>query len=148
MIREDRSEFWSRIAEHPDVKPHVTLGQAFDFNTLVQHPDVTPLRSDNGGYLFHRLDGLGRLYDLHALYHPSGWGKEASAALKSALAWMFDRGAEGITALEVAGNWRSRPPRSFGFRPDGEPQTTLGHVMRPWILTRDAWEQSPARRRM
>lgn len=129
MIREDRDEaFWLRVA--PDLAPHV-----------LQSPVVTPLRSDNGGYLFARIDALGAVYDLHAAFHPIGWGKEANATLKAALR-LLERW-QIITVSEVADNPRSRPPLSFGFRPAG------GFVdgYRSWVLTRAGWEASPARRR-
>lgn len=148
MIREDRSGFWSEIAEHPEVKPHASLGYEFSISELVKSPFVTPLRSENGGFLFIRLDGLGRVYELHTLYRPEGWGREVLGASKAALTTMLGRGAQVLTTYEVEGWWRSRPPKSFGFQPAGSfVETPLGSL-RTWILTQAAWDRSPARRRM
>jgi hypothetical protein len=137
MIREERSPaFWQGVADHPEVSPTA----AFDASIIV-HPRVMPLASEHGGYLFVQIDGLGRVWDLHAAFLPAGWGREASEALKAALrrleGWMV------VSVSEVDGNWRSRPPRSFGFRPAGP----FEGGYRSWILTRDAWERSPVRRR-
>lgn len=149
MIREDRDvAFWSAVAEHPAVAPHVSLGRDFDISTLIQHPLVTPLRSDHGGFLFVRIDQLGRIYDLHALFTPDAWGREVNSAFKGALSEMFRRGADIVTSLEVLDWWRSRPPRSFGFRPAGEPFRAEGFDLRSWSLTRSAWNASPARKRL
>lgn len=149
MIIEDRDPvFWEAVAEHPMVKPHVTLGRAFRIKSLIEHPLVTPLRCSHGGFLMVRLDTLGRIYDLHALFVPEGWGRIANASFKQALAEMFRRGADVIVSLEVADWWRSRPPLSFGFRPAGDVFERDGLNLRTWQLTRAAWESSPARRRM
>lgn len=150
MIREDRDPaFWTRIAEDPAVKPHVGLGRDLDM-TAVTSPQVTPLRTENGGFLFVRLDGLGRFQELHTMYLPAGWGREVLGALKEAVAEMFARGAQMITTYEVEGHWRSRPPITFRFEPCGDfaPAPGFSVRFRSWFLTRDAWEASPARRRM
>lgn len=142
MIRLDRSEaFWRPITDHPDIKHNLDLGTGIDWlPTVIQNPDVLPFASEHGGYFLHRLtDGL---WDLHAAYQPEGWGREANQTLKAVLGrlpnWQI------VTASEVGGNWRSRPPKSFGFRPAGP----FEGWSRTWFLTRTAWEASPARRRM
>jgi hypothetical protein len=138
LIHENRDPaFWAEIASHPSVEPN--LGGPFD-PSVVLHPSVMPYASENGGYLLLKLDVFARLWDLHAAFRPAGWGREASRTLKAVL----DRlpGWQVITVSEVEGNWRSRPPRSFGFQTAG--QMTDGY--RTWILTRERWEASPARR--
>lgn len=130
-IRETRDpDFWAERCE-----PGLDLG-------FLSSDRVTPLASENGGYFFVRIDGLGRVFDLHAAFKPAGWGKEASATLKASLRLLM--GWQVISVSEVEDNWRSRPPRSFGFRPAGG----FSGGYRSWILTREAWEASPARRRM
>lgn len=130
-IREDRDPtFWRESCE-----PGLDLG-------FLESPRVVPLASTNGGYFFVQIDGLGRVFDLHAAFKPQGWGKEASDTLKASLALLT--GWQVVSVSEVEGNWRSRPPRSFGFRP----ASGFSGGYRSWILTRDAWEASPARRRM
>jgi hypothetical protein len=139
----DDADFWRGIAEHPAVKPLVSFGTDFDWWTpLLTHPAVSVVRGDHGGYFLVCLDPLGRIFDLHAAITPEGWGRAANALLKRALADLG--GWDVVLATEVDGNWRSRPPRSFGFRPAA---ATEGQY-RTWILARDAWENSPARRRM
>jgi hypothetical protein len=150
VIFEERDVAWWRsVGEHPAVKPHVGLGRDLDF-ALVSDPVVTPLRSENGGFLFLRLDGLGRVQELHTLYRPEGWGKEVLAALKAAVAEMFARGAQLITTHEVEGYYRSRPPKTFRFEPCGDFAPVAGFAVstRTWVLRREAWEASPARQRM
>ena len=66
----------------------------------------------HGGYMLVGGDTIGRVYDLHAAFTPEGWGREANAVLKRALREL--EGWDIITATEVEGNWRSRPPRSAG----------------------------------
>lgn len=130
MIREDRDPtLWTFV------------DPALDWSFLTS-PAVTPLRSEHGGYLFVRLDALGRVLDLHAAFQRAGWGKEASRTLKAALRLLT--GWQIITVAEDAANPRSRPPLSFGFRPAGP----FEGGYRSWFLTRTAWEASPARRRM
>lgn len=119
----------------------MTLGLPMDWG-FVANPAVTPLATDDGGYLFVRMDPLARVFDLHAAFRPSGWGKVAAQALKASLRLLT--GWDVVCATEVAGNWRSRPPRSFGFRPAGP----MAGGFRTWVLTRERWEASPARARM
>lgn len=147
---EDRDPaFWDRIANHPDVAPHVFLGtDTLDLAEIVTHPSVTPLRAEHGGFIFCRLDGLGRVHELHTLFAPEGWGREVLAAAKTAFAMMFASGSQVITTYEVEGWWRSRPPKSFGFSPCGAFAPSPFGSLRTWILTADAWASSPARRRM
>lgn len=99
------------------------------------------LKGEHGGFFLAQIDPLGRVHELHAAFRPEGWGDEPGRLLKRFLA---EDGWDVILATEVEGNWRSRPPKSFGFRPAGP----FAGQFRTWILTRAAWEQSPARRRM
>lgn len=147
---EDRSpEFWDRIANHPEVAPHVFLGGAsLPLAEIVQHPSVTPLRAQNGGFLFWQLDGIGRQFELHTLFTPAGWGREVNQAAKQAFARMFASGAQLVTTYEVEGWRRSQPPKSFGFQPAGDFAPSPFGSLRTWILTADAWAGSPACRRM
>lgn len=128
--------------KHPRVWPHVSLGHEGDWvGPLMANPSVVKFAGEHGGYMFHGRCSLGRAYDLHAAFAPEGWGREANAVLKRALRELD--GWDIITATEVDGNWRSRPPRSFGFRPAGP----MRDGFRVHHLTRTAWEQSPAFRR-
>lgn len=150
MIREERDPgFWQRIAEHPDVAPHVLLGRNdIRLDAIVTDPSVLPLASEHGGFLFCRLDGLGRFWELHTLYRPEGWGREVLLASKAALQRLFTE-AQILTTYEVEGWWRSRPPKSFGFTQAGDFRAVpeLGIALSTWVLTKKAWAQSPAYRR-
>lgn len=146
MIREERSgAFWRDVVDHPQVV-HVTMGLPFDIEGLVGHESVTPLASQSGGFLFCRLDGLGRVYELHTLFKPEGWGREVAGSAKEAFAHMFDAGAQVITTYEVEG-WAA-PPLSFGWRAAGGFAASPIGNSRTWVLTLEAWAASPARRRM
>jgi hypothetical protein len=149
MIREDRDPvFWQGVATHPEVWPHISLGHSLDLGAFVQRSTVTPLRAEHGGFLFVRLDALARVYELHTMFTPEGWGREVLLAAKEAFREMFHRGAQLISTFEVSGNWRSRPPKSFGFEPCGDFAPAFDHHLRTWALTQAAWDASPARRRM
>lgn len=144
MIHECRDlAFWSGVADRPEVRPHIG---DFDLAAVIAHPDVLPLRYGAGGFLLHRN---GSVYDLHAMFPQTSWGRETNAALKASLDHVFSLGADLITVSEVEGWWRSRPPRSFGFKPTGESafEPLVGAVLHHWKLTPDNWAKSPAKRR-
>lgn len=146
-MREERNPaWWQAIADHPQVAPHIYLkGRRFDFS-FVNSSDVLPLAFDHGGFLFHRT---GATYGLHALFTPSGWGREVAEALKLATEHMIERGARGFTTTEVQGYRNSRPPLSHGWRVAGpfEPGP-FDLMLRPWSLSLADWRASPAYRRM
>jgi hypothetical protein len=152
VIREDRDAgFWSSVCHHPQVEPLVCLGHSVDLGPLLASPTCTALRSENGGFLFVRLDGLGRVHELHTMYLPKAWGgREILIAAKAAFAEMFARGSQVVVTYEVQGNPRSQPPRSFRFERAGDFAFAplIGASVRSWVLTRAAWEGSPARQRM
>lgn len=149
MIREERDAgFWQAVHDHPEVKPHVSFGVDLDLAELVAHPGVLPLAADHGGFFLVRLDGLGRVWELHTLFTPEGWGREVAQALKEAVALVFAKGAQVITTYEVEGHWRSQPPRSYRFAPAGDFAPAMGRNLKTWVLTKSAWEGSPARARM
>lgn len=148
-LREERDPgFWNRVANHPEVAPHVLMGHGVDFGPIVSNLGVLPLASEHGGFLFSRLDALGRCWELHTLYTPEGWGREVLLACKAAFRRVFEQG-DVVVTYEVEGWWRSRPPKSFGFTRanDFRAAPDLGAALSTWVLTKAAWEQSPACRR-
>lgn len=149
MIRENRNPvFWDRVARHPDVWPAISLGQALDIPAIIANPMVTPLRAENGGLFFVQTDGIGRVFEMHTLFTPEGWGREAARAMSEALEMMFSRGAQVITTYDVEGYRRSGPPRSMGFVKAGDfAPTHLGVSLRSWVLTRVSFEASPVAKR-
>lgn len=147
MIREDRDPaFWTFIASHPEVRKTL-FGQAPEAVGLhVASPKVRHFSTENGGWLFVKTDSLGIVWDVHAMFVPEGWGREANAVLKHALRAMFETAQ--ILFCYQTDSPRSRLPLSFGARPTGgATQTALG-PLRSWVLTRAAWEASPAHRRV
>lgn len=142
MIREERdAAFWASVSEHPGVKPTTRLEPA-DWATFLARSDVRPYASANGGHLFAAMDTLGRCWELHSLFRPVGWGSEVNDALKASLAALGPW--DVIVTHEVAGHWRSRPPATYRFRQAGPVHGSWLGDLRTWILTRDAWESSPA----
>lgn len=130
--------------------PHVFLGGVVvDMAPKIADPRVMPLASANGGFLFVMLDPIGCVWDLHALYRPEGRGREAHAALKSALRMVFGGRGQVVVAYEVEGHPFSRAPKSFGFKRAAQftAAPEVGARFSTWILTKAVWEASPAARR-
>jgi hypothetical protein len=147
VIRIERDPaFWTSIASHPAVKsgllglPPATIG------ALALKPDMLPLASEHGGFLFARLDALGFVCELHTLFTPEGWGREALVAGLWALGVVWALGYQTIVTFEARANAKSRPPRTFGFRQAGDWRATPVGELRMWTLTQTAWDASPARR--
>lgn len=148
MIRLERDPaFWFDVASHPAVMGTVFGLDAASVALCATEDAYLPLASDNGGFLFCRLDGVGFVRELHTLFTPEGWGREVHTAAKEAFEWVF-RTAQVVTTFETENNPRSQPPRSFGFVVCGPWQDTIIGRMRGWALTKTAWQASPARRRM
>lgn len=140
--------FWRDVAADPAVAPSLFGIEPEALDAVIEHPCVLPLASENGGMLFTSRCGFAKVWELHTLYKPQGWGREVLNAAKQAFRRMFGDGAEMVFTHEQVGNWRSRPPRSFGFKPQGAPFESALGTFRLWVLTRDAWGASPACQRM
>lgn len=150
MIREERDvAFWEAVAQHEEVRPHLLISEDQGLAEIVSHPSVKPYAAENGGFLFCRLDGIGRVFELHTMFTPKGWGREVAKAIKEALERVFSEGAQVITTYEVGGWWRSKPPLSHGWKQAGPflYSDSLAADVRSWILTHEAWLASPARER-
>lgn len=143
--------FWTAIANHPAVRPLIVIsGELPDMTAMITDPKVLPLAFKHGGFLLFQRDGLGRVFELHTLFTPEGWGAEAAAAAHETCAWAFLHGCDIAFTVEIATNRRSRPPLSFGWRAAGpfRPSPELAADVRTWVLTQAAWDASPARRRI
>jgi hypothetical protein len=148
MIRIERNPaWWAGIAAHPAVL--ATLGEVSpdDVGRLVARGDVLPLAADNGGYIFARGDPAGFVCELHSLFTPAGWGREALVAGVEAINAVWISGYQAVTTFEVQANPRSQPPRTFGFVRAGDWRDTRIGALRLWVLTKEAWIASPASRR-
>lgn len=140
--------FWVSVASHPEVSPHVLIGSDVQgLVDLIESPLITPLASEHGGFLFRNLDGMGLVLELHTLFTPDGWGREVALAARQAFGEVFDNGARVIVTHEQLGWWRSKPPKSHGWRPSGKNTHTVVGEVRLWVLSQDCWSQSPTGRR-
>lgn len=147
MALERDPKFWTEVAEHPAVAPHVLFGHSgLLMAEVVQNPRVLPFRSEHGGYLFVKLDGLEKVFELHSLFTPEGWGREAYETAAYAFATIFIT-AHMVVTYEVEDNPKSRPPKTFGFVPVSDFSDVEFGRVRTWILTQQAWNASPVRRR-
>jgi hypothetical protein len=86
VIREERdAQFWIDVLSHPALE-HARAGH--DPATIATVlPRAWPLAAKHGGFLFFPADSFGRAYELHTLFKPEGWGREAFEAARDA----FDR---------------------------------------------------------
>ena len=130
--------FWIDVASHPEVSKRLLGFDPEMIRGFVANPNILPLASTNGGFLFCRLDNLGRCWELHTLFKPEGWGREALLAAKDAATMIFEDG-DAIITYEIEGDYRSRPPKTFGFKPLGPFRPGLGKNLRSWLLSREDW---------
>lgn len=139
----DDLAFWIDVASHPEVR-HVLNG--FDpsaIEVLLQPPNIA-LRYEHGGFIFKPIDSFWRVYELHTLFRPEGWGKPVFHSARHAFETMF-----GVCDLIVTHETRhpqSKPPKTFRFHPVGDFTETAYGEARLWMLTKDAWYASPARK--
>jgi len=145
MVRVERDPaFWSAVAAHPALAD-MALGLTPDaVGKIATRDDVLPLAAEHGGFFFRRTDPLGFVAELHTLFSPEGWGREALTAGIEAIGLVWLCGYQAVTTLEVEANARSRPPRTFGFVRCGDWRATPFGNLRMWLLTRAAWEASAA----
>ena len=147
MLRLERSAaFWASILSDPSVIGAMGAVRTDRIGAAMADPSVTPLASSNGGFWFVQLDTSARVFELHTMYTAAGWGREVHAAAKEAFNRMFTRSCELIVTEQMEANPRSQPPRSFGFKALGAFAPTPFGSARTWMLTREAWLNSPGGR--
>lgn len=139
--------FWERVAAHPAVAPALLGMDPAAVGRIASRSDVLPLASTNGGFLFIRRDDAGFVCELHTLFTPEGWGREALVAGMSAIEAVWVTGYQAVITFEAQANARGRPPRTFGFTRAGDWRASPIGPLRLWTLSRLAWEASPAKRR-
>lgn len=145
MIREDKDPaFWTSVAAHPALA-HLLRGQSPDLILGLVERGVA-LRAENGGLIFVLIDCGGRIAEMHTLFTPAGWGREAFIAMAEAVEFMFERC--DLVVTHQTDHPQSAPPRTFNFQPAAELQDTAHGPIRLWTLTKPAWRASPARRRI
>lgn len=145
MIRIEREgAFWREVAAHPAVAPAL-IGMTPELvGELARRPEVIPIAAEHGGFLIVRRDALGFAGEIHSLFTPAGWGREAIEAGWQALNALWLAGFQTLTTFEAMGNRRSRPWRAFGFLVSGPWRETAFGELRQWVLTREAFAASPA----
>ncbi|MDB5483466.1 MAG: hypothetical protein JWO83_4519 [Caulobacteraceae bacterium] len=114
---------------------------------LAARREFMPIAAEHGGFLLQRRDDLGFAWELHTLFTPEGWGREAIVAGIEALGLMFGSNAGLISTFEVKTNPRSRPWKGFGFAPAGDWTPTPVGELRLWILTKSTWGESRVAKR-
>lgn len=139
--------FWTAIAAHPAVALMLRGVDPARVGALAARREFLPMATEHGGFLLQRRDDLGFAWELHTLFTPEGWGREAVVAGIEALGLLFGSNARLISTLEVKGNPRSRPWKGFGFAEAGEWAETPMGELRLWILTKTAWAESRAAKR-
>lgn len=140
--------FWEAIATHPQVAPRVLMGEPVaGLSEFVERADVLPLATESGGFIFHSLDSVGLVRELHTMFRPQGWGREVALGAREAFSRVFADGAQLVVTYEQFGWWRSRPPLSHGWKPAGDFTFTPFGALRLWSLSRTAWKASPVFRR-
>lgn len=146
MLEVNRSiDFWTKIVEHPSVG--ASLGMTTqEFINCVTHPRVTPLASENGGYLVIDL-GIGLIAEFHAVFTELGWGREVFNTGCELVERVF-KDHDILTTYEIAENRNSRPPLSFGFKSENRWINTFNGDLKLWYLTKSRWADSPVYRRM
>jgi hypothetical protein len=147
-VRIERSlDFWLPVFQAPECQPaHCGLEIKEDaLEAFITNPWVRPIAGQNGGYLFVKKDDYGLIWELHSLFKRPGWGREAAAVGKQALKLMFADGMHLLFTYEIKG--LPTPPISYGWEKASEEyaRTSIGEG-RIWLLTKAAWEQSPAHR--
>jgi hypothetical protein len=148
MIRIERDPaFWRDVAAHPAVVPALLGLTPEAVGELAERIEVLPIAAEHGGFLVVRRDPLGFVGEIHSLFTPEGWGREATQAGWEALNGLWLSGFQTLVTFEAADNPRSRPWRSFGFQQSGPWRETASGVLRQWVLTREAFFASPSAKR-
>ena len=148
MIRVERDPaFWEGVAGHPALAGALMGMSAEDVGRVATQGHVLPVAADHGGFFFARIDPLGFVAELHTLFTPEGWGREALTAGVQAINLVWLCGFQTVVTHEVETNPRSRPPKTFGFTQAGDWRETPFGSLRLWTLNETAWRASPANRR-
>ena len=137
--------FWTAIAAAPECAGAL-MGMAPEtIGALAANPAVFPLASAHGGVLFARLDAFGFAFEVHTLFTREGWGARRSTPASAPWGSCCATARPLILTYEVDGAPRSKPPRRMGFVPAADWRGTPVGRLRPWVLTKEAWEAAPAR---
>jgi hypothetical protein len=140
------NDHWHDVVTHKDVEPFVLRGLASydDFKAWLMTDGVTEYRYPGGGFVFvDKPDGV----EIHVAFLPDFWGRSLAMSFRDVFQKVM-AGGRNIIAHEWADNWRSMPPRSYGFVEDGVFENTeFGVACKRWVLTPETWYRSPVGRK-
>lgn len=146
MIRADRSPaFWSWVCEDEAVREFALQGADLQHvMAIISDMDNVVLAADHGGFIFRNMDGYGFTFELHTLFRREGWGREVALAARAAFAAIFDGQTSLVVTEEQDGHWRSRPPKSHGWKAASEHfQPSPAGPVKVWYLSKMNWLMSP-----
>lgn len=141
-----RREFWTPILTDPAVErlSLCGMGTVDDFLAWMDSANVTEYRYRNGGLVFVNK---GDFDEVHVAFRPSEWGRSVALAFRDCFARKM-RDGRPVVAGEQEGEWRTKPPISHGWAVLNEFEgSVLPRRVRRWILTLDAWQDSPVGRK-
>lgn len=148
LVEQRDPDFWMRIASLPECENAMIGATPEQVAALAANRLVRPLATPDGGFLFVSRDAFGLVWELHTLFARPAWGRPVHDAALWAFEEMFGEGeARLIVTMENTRHWRTRPPRTFGFKPVGAPQITDWGEFRLWVLAVDDWKSSIARQK-
>lgn len=141
-----RREFWTPILSRQEVErlSLCGMGTIDDFLWWLDQPGVSEERYEGGGLVF--VD-KGEYDEVHVAFEPEQWGRPVALAFRDCFARRMKQG-KPIVAGEQEGEWRTKPPISHGWKVLSDFEgSVLPRRVRRWILTRDAWNNSPVGRK-
>jgi hypothetical protein len=143
MLRTLDPAFLNEVANTPAVRVHLGGDGPLDLAPLIEDRNNITLVCEHGGFIFRNADGFGFVRELHSMFLPEGWGRSVVEAAREATQYVFDHGCQVMFTHEQASHWRSRPPRSHGWKLASEDYrpTLVGHC-RIWVLTPELWRNS------
>jgi hypothetical protein len=135
--------FWTAVASHPTVRGVMRGLDPALVGRLALDERFMPLAAEHGGFLIQRLDQMGFVGELHTLFTPEGWGREAHDAGMRMFDAVFACGYRVLVTFETDDK-KSRPPRTAGYAPAGDWRESPAGRLRQWVLSEAAWKSSPA----
>lgn len=139
-------DFWTPILSEPEVSRLSLCGMASidDFLWFLSLPQVRQERYANGGLVFVDKTDFD---EVHVAFLPEAWGREVAMCFRDCFARTMKR-ARPIIAGEQEGEWRTKPPITHGWKVLNDfEKSVLPRRVRRWILTQDAWNNSPVGRK-
>lgn len=135
-----------RLFSIPEVEKYTLCGMA-DVETLrmfLDEPYVSTEFYPEGLVTYVQKDGY---QEVHVAFEPEAWGRKVASILARSFGAKMKE-CVCLIAREQEHYWRSRPPKSHGWKVCGDFEKTEHPArLRKWILTPDAWYGSPVGRK-